>query len=199
MTPSTLTSVPSPFDDPRPSETVVLLATGSSRGVNGCYAVGADIEPRPITPAQLVAAVESVPSTPAQPLPKDTNKRVMAAFDAFKIDFQRRLGRARRPRDTRARRYVSRQLNIALREAAGTSTEVARIEVLRRIFMGDLSPQVENALSEIRELRLEGSALRIRLEALRERYRLNPPDDSDRSHIQEPQVVRIVCSDGLTG
>ena len=197
MSPSTLTSVPSPFDDPRPSETVVLLGTGSSRGVNGCYAVGTDLEPRPITPAQLVAAVECVPSTPAQPLPKDTNERVMAAFEAFKTDFQRRLGRARRPRDTRARRYVSRQLNIALREVSGTPTEVARTEVLRRIFMGDLSPQVENALSEIRELRLEGSALRTRLEALRERYRLNPPGDSDRSQGPEPQVVRIVCSDGL--
>ena len=52
-------------------------------------------------------------------------------------------------------------------------------------------------MSEIRELRLEGSALRTRLEALRERYRFNPPDDSDRSQAQEPQVVRIVCSDGL--
>ena len=75
---------------------------------------------------------------------------------------------------------------------------MGRIEVLRRIFMGDLPPQVENALSEIRELRLEGSALRTRLEALRERYRLNPPDDTDSSPAPEPQVVRIVCSDGLT-
>ena len=198
MSPSTLASLPSPFDDPKPSETVVLLGIGGSRGVNGCYAVGADLQPRPITPAQLVSTAECTPSTPAQPLPKDTNERVMAAFDTFRNDFERRLGRARRPRDTRARRYVSRQLNIALREVAGTPTDVARIEVLRRIFMGDLSPQVENALGEIRELRLEGSALRTRLEALRERYRLNPPDDSDRSQPQEPQVVRIVCSDGLT-
>ena len=123
----------------------------------------------------------------------------MAAFDAFRSDFQRRLGRARRPRDTRARRYVSRQLNIALREAAGTPADVARIEALRRIFMGELSPQVENALGEIRELRLEGLALRTRLEALRERYRLNPPDATDRTPAQEPQVIRIVCSDGLVG
>ena len=199
MSPSTLASVPSPFDDPGPSETVVLLGAGGSRGVNGCYAVGADLQPRPITPAQLVGAAECPPGTPAEPLPKDTNERVMAAFDSFRSDFQRRLGRARRPRDTRARRYVSRQLNIALREAAGTPTDVRRIEVLRRIFMGDLSPQVENALIEIRELRLEGSALRTRLEALRERYRLNPPDDSDRSQAHEPQVIRIVCSDGLLG
>ena len=197
MSPSTLASVASPFDDPGPSETVVLLGAGGSRGVNGCYAVGADLQPRAITPAQLVAAAECTPGTPAEPLPEDTNKRVMAAFEAFGGDFQRRLGRARRPRDTRARRYVSRQLNIALRETAGTPTDVGRIEVLRRIFMGDLSPQVENALSEIRELRLEGSALRTRLEALRERYRLNPPDDAGRSEAQEPQVIRIVCSDGL--
>ena len=176
-------------------ETVVLLGAGGSRGVNGCYAVGADLQPRAITPAQLVAASEC---TPAQPLPEDTNERGMAAFEAFRGDFQRRLGRARRPRDTRVRRYVSRQLNIALREATGTPTDVGRVEVLRRIFTGDLLLQVENALGEIRELRLEGTALRTRLEALRERYRPNPPDDSDRSQAQEPQVVRIVCSDGLT-
>ena len=198
MSPSTLASLPSPFDDPKPSETVVLLGTGGSRGVNGCYAVGSDLQPRSITPAQLVAAAECGPGTLAQPLPEDTNQRVMAAFDAFRTDYQRRLGRARRPRDTQARRYISRQLNIALREAAGTPSDVAQIEVLRRMFMADLSPQVENALSEIRELRLEGSALRTRLEALRERYRLNPPDESEHSQIQEPQVVRIVCSDGLT-
>ncbi len=64
--------------------------------------------------------------------------------------------------------------------------------------MGDRSPQVENALSEIRELRLEGSVPLTRLEALRDRYRLNPPDDADRSPAQKPQVIRIVCSDGLT-
>ena len=197
LSPSTLASVPSPFDDPGPSETVVLLGVGGSRGVNGCYAVGSDRQPRAITPAQLVAAAECTPDTPAQPLPQDTNQRVMAAFESFRSDFQRRLGRARRPRDTRARRYVSRQLNIALREAAGTPTDVGRIEALRRIFLADLPPQVENALSEIRELQLEGSALRTRLEALRERYRLNPPDASDRPPAREPQVVRIVCSDGL--
>ena len=41
--------------------------------------------------------------------------------------------------------------------------------------------------------------LRIRLEALRERYRLNVPDDSDAARPPEPEVIRIVCSDGLVG
>ena len=75
--------------------------------------------------------------------------------------------------------------------------ETQRIEALRRIFLGDVSPQVESALGEIRNLRLEGPALRTRLEALRERYRLSSPDDVDLAPRQEPQVVRIVCSDGL--
>ncbi len=197
MSPSTLESIPSPFDDPGPGETLVLLSAGRERGVIGCYAVGSDLQPRPISPAQFVAAAECGPATPAQPLPRDTNERVMAAFETFRADFRRRLGRARRPRDTRARRYVSRHLNIAARAVAGNPAEAGRIEALRRIFMGDLSPQVENALVEIRELQLEGPALRTRLEALRERYRLNPPDDSDRAQVQEPQIVRIVCSDGL--
>ena len=74
---------------------------------------------------------------------------------------------------------------------------LSRIEVLRQIFLGEVSPQVESALGEIRNLRLEGSVLLTRLEALRERYRLNPPDDADRSQPAEPQVIRIVCSDGI--
>ena len=194
MSPTTLATIPSPFDDPRQGETLVLLSAG---GVRSCYAVGSDLQPRPISPAQLIAAAECGPDTPAERLPADTNERVMAAFEAFRTDFQRRLGKARRPRDTRARRYVSRHLSIAMREAGGNGSAVSRIEVLRRIFMGDVSPPVESALGEIRNLSLEGSVLLTRLEALRERYRLNPPDDPDRSQTQEPQVIRIVCSDGL--
>ena len=77
------------------------------------------------------------------------------------------------------------------------SAEVQQIETLRSIFSGDLSPQVENALTEIRNMRLDGQTLLRRLEALRFRYRLNPPDDSDQTQTSEPQVIRIVCSDGL--
>ena len=194
MSPGTLNPGTSPFDDPRAGETLALLSAG---GISNCYAVGSDLQPRAISPAQFVAAAECVPETPAQPLPEGTNERVMAAFQAFRMDFQRRLGRARRPRDTRARRYVSRQLNIADREAEGELGTQRQIGVLRRIFTGDLPAQVESALSEIRDLRLEGPAFRTRLEALRERYRLNPPDDSEAPQQPEPQVVRIVCSDGL--
>ena len=193
MSPTVLASIPSPFDEPRPGETLVLLSAG---GVKSCYAVDSDRQPRPISPAQFVAAAECRPHTPAAPLPSDTNQRVMAAFEAFSTDFQQRLGRARRPRDTQARRYISRQLNIALRAAGEDSEERRRIEVLRGIFLGDVSAPVERALGEIRNLHLDGTVLRRRLEALRERYRLNPPDDSGQQP-QEPQVVRIVCSDGL--
>ena len=194
MSPERLAAIPSPFDDPRQGETMVLL---SAAGVKSCFAVDSDLQPRPISPAQFIAAAECESNAPAAPLPDDTNKRVMAAFEAFSTEFQRRLGRSRRPRDTRARRHVSRQLSIAVREASDNGTDVARIEVLRRIFLGELSPPVESALGEIRNLRLEGPVLLTRLEALRERYRLNPPDDSERSQTQEPQVIRIVCSDGL--
>ena len=194
MSPATLASISSPFDDPRQGETLVLLSAG---GVRNCYAVDSGLQPRAISPAQLIAAAECSPGTPAQPLPTNTNERVMAAFEAFSTDFQRRLGRARRPRDTRARRYISRHLGIAIRESREDPGLLGRIEVLRQIFLGEVSPQVESALGEIRNLRLEGSVLLTRLEALRERYRLNPPDDADRSQPSEPQVIRIVCSDGL--
>ncbi len=184
----------SPFDPPRAGETLVLLSVGE---VKGCYAVAGDLQPRAISPSQFVAAAECERDTPAQELPSDTNERVMAAFEAFRSDFGRRLGRARRPRDTQARRYISKHLRMAMNEAGQDASERRRIEDLRRIFLGDLTQQVENALGEIKNLQLEGRALRTRLDALRERYRLNPPDDSDQPQAQEPQVIRIVCSDGL--
>ena len=43
----------------------------------------------------------------------------------------------------------------------------------------------------------EGQVLRIRLEALRERYGLNVPDESDAARTLAPTVIRILCSDGL--
>ena len=194
MSPATMASISSPFDDPRQGETLVLLSAG---GVRSCYAVGSGLEPRAISPAQFIAAAECSPNAPAQLLPSDTNERVMAAFAAFRTDFQRRLARARRTRDTKARRHVSRHISIAMREAREDPGLLGRIEVLRQIFLGEVSPQVESALGEIRNLRLEGSVMLTRLEALRERYRLNPPDDADRSQPAEPQVIRIVCSDGI--
>ncbi len=194
MSKSAMASVSSPFDDPRQGETLVLMSSG---GVRGCYAVDSDLQPRAISPAHFIAAAECSPDTPAQPLPEDTNERVMSVFEAFRTDFQRRLGRARRPRDTRARRYISRHLGIAMRQAREDAGMASRIETLRRIFLGEVSPAVESALGEIRNLRLEGSVLITRLEALRERYRLNPPDDGDRSQAAEPQIIRIVCSDGI--
>lgn len=197
MSPSNPGSGPSPFDEPGPGETLVLLGAGD---VKGCYAVSVDEEGNPrsraISPAQLIAAAECAPDMPAQLLPQDTNERVMAAFEAFRSDLSRRLGRARRRPDSRNRRYISRQLNIA--RAQSEPSDMATIETLRRIFLGDLSPQVENALSEIRSMRIEGAALIRRLEALRERHRLNPRDDTDDEPGDEPQVIRVVCSDGLT-
>ena len=122
----------------------------------------------------------------------------MAAFEAFKAEFGQRLGPGPAGRaNTRARRYVSRQLTLAVRAAVDDPDEMRRLEVLRRIFSGDLLPHAENALGEIRDLRLEGRVLHIRLEALRERYRLNSPRRLRLGSAPEPEVIRIVCSDGL--
>ena len=92
---------------------------------------------------------------------------------------------------------MSRHLAAAAREATGDVDDVRRLDILRQIFAGDLPAQVENALRDVRDLGLEGRMLRNRIEVLRERYRLNPPDDSDRRAAVEPEVIRIVCSDGL--
>ena len=195
LSPAQLTATVSPFDDPASGETLVLLSVG---GITGTYAVGSDKQPRSITPAQFIPAAECEPDAPATPLPSDTNERVMAAFDAFSTEANSRLGRARRPTsDTRVRRYLSKQLTLARQQFANDQDELRRIEVLRRIFLDYLPPRVLGPLRDIREFQLEGEALIRRLEALRSTHRLNPPDDNA-PQTQEPQVIRIVCSDGLT-
>jgi hypothetical protein len=195
ISPSSQPKGTSPFDDPQPGETLILLRSGD---VASCYAVGDDLDPRSITPAQFIAAAECEPETPAVPLPEKTNERVMAAFERFKEEARRSLGRARRPgADTRVRRYLSKQLSIAKQQVIDDADMLRRIDVLRQIFLDDVPPQVEAALRDIRDLRLEGDYLVHRLEALRERHRLNPPDDEDENGGIEPRVVRIVCSDGL--
>ena len=194
VSPSTPGAEPSAFDDPRPGETLVVLAAG---GVKGCYAVGSDLAPRPISAAQFIAAAECEVDTPTQQLPEDTNDRVMAASAAFRESVARRLGSARRPRGSRSRQYVSRQLRAA-RDAELNAEAAQRINDLRSIFQGSLPEQAERALTDLATQRIEGQALLDRLNALRERYRLNPPERQDADSMDQPQVVRIVCSDGLT-
>jgi len=197
MSPGQQADVESPFDDPKPGETIALL---SSDGVTRSYAVGDALEPRAISPAQLIAATKCEPDTPAAPLPENTNGRVMAAFDSFKSESQRTLGRARRPTtDTRVRRYLSRQLSIAREQHKNDPDELRRIEVLRRIFLDHLPDRVVGALRDIRDLRLEGDVLVRRLEGLRHLYRLNPPDEDETPAAPSAEVIRIVCSDGFVG
>ena len=193
MTPAD-NDAPSPFDPPGAGETLVLLAMGED--VKGCYAVGSDLNPRQITPAQFVAAAECEANTQAESIPDDTNQRVMAAFHEFQRDAARRLGSLRRRSDTRNRRYLSRHLNWAIEEVIAENGHAQSIETLRSIFLGDLPSAVEGQLTEIRSMQITGSALLTRLSALRERYRLNPPDQTGTA-APTPQVVRIVCSDGL--
>jgi hypothetical protein len=188
--------VASPFDDPKPGETIVLISSGE---MTEAYAVGDDYRPRKITSAQFVAAAECEPDTPPRPLPSQTNERVMAGFEAFQAELSQKLGWSRRPSsDTRLRRYLSKQLNLIREQYKDDPVELRRIDVLRRIFLDHVPPRVEAALREIREFQIEGDVLIHRLEALRNAYRLNPPEEDD-SIGHEPEVIRIVCSNGLVG
>ena len=202
MSPTSLESIASPFDDPSEDETLVLLGAGD---VHGCYAVGSDLEPRAISPAQLIAAAECDENTPAQPLPKGHERTRDGGLRRRSSPTSRRgWAGADSRRDTKARRYLSRQLSIALRDAEDDTAETQRIEALRRIFLGDVSQQVEGALGEIRNLHLEGfgpsdptgSAARAIPPQLARRCqddwlpgRGRPPGTNE--------VIRIVCSDGL--
>ena len=184
----------SAFDEPAPGETLVLLGAGET---NGCYAVGDDLAPRPISPAQFIAHAECEAETPARPLPAGTNKRVMAAFERFSAELGQRLGQSQRPRNTRARRFVSKQLNMLRVEAAGDVNEIRRIDELRQIFSGPLPARAEAALTEVQTIQPRGPALLARLEAMRESYRLTVIGEAAAVDRLEPEVIRIVCSDGL--
>ncbi len=181
------------YDPPAPAETLVLLAAGQLRS---CYAVDDNLQPRPITHAQFAAAAECDPDTPSQPLPPQTNERVMAAFNQFTSEYGRRLGRTRRIQHGPPRRYVLRQLDILRNQSSDSDAD--RIDPLRRIFAGPLPTPVERALADIQRIRPSGPALLARLEGLREDYRLSPQREPEPAPGQ-PQIIRIVCSDGLIG
>jgi hypothetical protein len=187
-----------PLDEPQPGETLILFKHGD-RPV--AYAVGDDCQPRPVTTSQFLGAVECEPDTPAAPLPADINQRVTAAYEATRRDATTRIGRARRPgTDSRLRRYLSRQLNLARESADVDAEEVRRIGILQQIFLSHLPPAVLSELQEVRRMELSGASLIRRLEALRERHRLNPPDPADEAaESASVDVVHTVCSEGLIG
>jgi len=108
-----------------------------------------------------------------------------------------RIGRARRPStDTRLRRYLARQLK-GLREAAGAEPEeLKRIDTIQQVFLDHLPANVMAELNEARRMEASGYQLVRRLEAIRERHRLNPSDASG-APSADVAVMRIVCSDGL--
>ncbi len=186
-----------PLDDPHDGETVVLFKHGDRASA---YAVGSDLSPRRISPGQFVAAVECEQDAPATSLPVDTNHRVTAAYEATRNEAETRLGKARRPTtDTKVRRYLSKQLRLAREAHSENADELRRVGVLQQIFIDHLPPTVMAELKETQRMELTGASLIGRLEAIRRRYRLNPPDpDEGDSPPGEAEVVRIICSDGLT-
>ena len=168
---------------------VMLAASDAVR----CYAVGDDLAPRPIRTAKFITAAECEPDAPTQPLPGNTNAWINAAAEVFSNDLSRVLGVVRRctPGNARKRNFVRRQLN----DVGADVATPQRIEALRQAFAGDLPTIVENELSDLRRLNLEGRELVLRLELLQERYRLNSERQSRDTATAE--ATRIICSDGL--
>ena len=94
-------------------------------------------------------------------------------------------------------RYLSQRILAIMRQQTEEAAK-HRVDVLRRVFLGDLPRQSEHALTEIRKNGVDGWPLVRRLEALQDRYRLTPPPaDSLSNEAQLPRVIRVVCSDGL--
>ena len=105
----------------KPGQTIVMMATEDS---TRCYAVGDDLTPNPVRPAQFVAAAECLPSAQPEPLPGNTNQRVNAAAELFQQDLTRILGNQRRRTGGNAlnRRFIRRQLNGVAEDIATSTT-----------------------------------------------------------------------------
>ena len=67
------------------------------------------------------------------------------------------------------------------------------------MFLRPLRRLSESGLQAARRYILSGGQFQVRLEALRHRFRLNPPEIDDSSTQPDAVIVRIVCSDGLIG
>lgn len=184
----------SPFDGPGSGDTVVLVSSGN---IKRCYAVGDDLQPRVISAAQLISSVECAPDTPSQPLPAQTNQRVTAATEAFRDEMRRGLGSLRRRSGSINQRYIARKLRLARQLADKLGLDSARVQQLLTTFTGDLPPDVEDELARVRELDPEPTALVRRLEALRERRRLNPRPVERQTTVRTQSIVKPLCSDGL--
>jgi len=183
------------FANPRAGETLALFKAGEHAGA---YAIGDDLKPRNVTAGQLLAAIECDSEEPARPLPGNTNERVMAGYAAYQHELSTKMGRSRRPgRDTRLRRYLSRELRAARDEAGDDEPELRRVDALQRIFLDHVPDTVQQELGEARRMQLAGGQLVVRLEALRTRFKLNPPEDDEPDPDQSTEITRIVCSDGL--
>ena len=75
--------------------------------------------------------------------------------------------------------------------------ELRRIGILQQIFLDYLPSNVVTDLEDVRRLDLRGDDLIRRLEALRERHRLQPAPEEAAAASPAVEVIRMVCSDRL--
>ena len=68
-----------------------------------------------------------------------------------------------------------------------------------QVFTDYLPSTVVADLEDVRRVDLRGDDLIRRLEALRERHRLQPAQEEADDASPAVEVIRIVCSDGLVG
>ena len=179
---------------PHKGKTVVLLARGNKRA---CYAVGDDLIPVSIEPDEFLTLAKCDPHTIARPLPKKTNERVMAAYNAFSAIPTDRLIDA--PKLTKNQQYITRELNSAKSYYKTDTDYIQTIERMRRIYINrDYSPSVDAAITKVRREKVVGRDLVHRLNRLADRYNLRPPRQTETIAEELPHSARIICSDGLT-
>lgn len=183
----------SPLAAPRPGESVTFLKSGD---VVLPYAVDDMMAPRRITQAQLLSAVKCAEDEPRRYLPRRTNERVMAAFASAQADLAQRGIHAVPKSNPRSRSYIRKQLKLWAEHHKHDDEELLRTDLLVKVFVsGSFPTHIGEELDRIRKLGLEGQSIVVRLDALRERYRLTP--NSGGHGPRRREVLRIVCSESL--
>lgn len=146
---------------------------------------------------RILGWLECAPDTSAVSLPADHNERVMAIKRRFDEQVEaRRAEREHTVSQTRAQRYVRRELNILYDE---TEDEALRqqIRLLRHVFGQSIHrPAVRTELDRLQRQGAHGVPLVRDLGRIYSQYNLSPAEqNASRRRDENDEIPRIVCSE----
>ena len=177
--------------------TTITLVTGGD--AKHGYAVHSDGTVTELTRAELVRQLECEPSTPAAPLPPDTNARIGAAVAALAGRLAPKpIALAPRRRDSQVKGFINTQLGqIRLQPDAQVDLDyLKRLEDIRAAFNGELPVGINERIKALMREKVDGQTLVSALAKMLEE--LPKANRTDKSLLPADGKIRVVCSMGIT-